>query len=158
MWIISFGVYSQVGQALGNYAWRWVPHPHIYSPPLWEHETLIRMSGSTLELTEAASIFSEVDMWIISFGVRSQFGQALGNYAWRWVPHRHIYSPPLWEHETVIRMSGSALELTEVASFFSYDDMWIISFGGHSQIGQAFGIYAWRWVPHPHMYSPTLWE
>ena len=72
---------------------------------LWEQGTVIRMSRSTLELTEAASIFSEVDMLIISFGVHSQVGQALGNYAWRWVPHPHMYTTTLWEHGTVIRMS-----------------------------------------------------
>ena len=77
------------------------------------------MYGSALEITEEASIFSEDDMLIISFGVHSQGGQAFGNYAWRWVPHPHIYSPPLWEQGTVIRMSGSDLKLTEVASIFS---------------------------------------
>ena len=114
--IFSFGVHSQVGQALGNYAWRWVLHPHIYSPTLWEQGIVIRMFGSALERTEAASILSEVDMLIISFGVHSQVGQALGNYAWCWVPHPHIYSPTLWKQGIVIRMFGSALELTEVAS------------------------------------------
>ena len=88
----------------------------MYSPTLWEHGTVIRMSRSTLELTEAASIFSEVDMLIISFGFHSQVGQALGNYVWRWVPHPYMYIPTLWEQGIVIRMSGSALELTEVAS------------------------------------------
>ena len=77
------------------------------------------MYGSALEITEEASIFSEDDMLIISFGVHSQGGQAFGNYAWRWVLHPHVYSPPLWEQGTVIRMSGSALKLTEVASIFS---------------------------------------
>ena len=95
----------------------------MYSSTLWEQGIVIRMSGSTLDLTEVASIFSEVDMLIISFGVHSQVGQAFGIYAWRWVPHPHMYSSTLWEQETVIRMSGSALELTEVASIFSYDDM-----------------------------------
>ena len=88
----------------------------MYLPTLLEQGIVIRMSRSTLELTEAASIFSEVDMLIISFGVHSQVGQALGNYAWRWVPHPHMCTTTLWEQETVIRMSGSALELTEVAS------------------------------------------
>ena len=83
-----------------------------------EQGTVIRMSGSAIKLTEVASIFSEVDMLIISYGVHSQVGQALGNYAWRWVPHPHMSTPPLWEHGTVIRISGSALELTEVASIF----------------------------------------
>ena len=47
-------------------------------------------------------------------------------------------------------MYASALEITEVASIFSEDDMLIIiSFGVHSQVGQALGNYAWRWVPHP---------
>ena len=95
----------------------------MYLPTLLEQGIVIRMSRSTLELTEAASILSEVDMLIISFGVHSQVGQALGNYAWRWVPHPHMYTTTLWEQETVIRMSGSALELTEVASIFSYDNM-----------------------------------
>ena len=81
------------------------------------------MYGSALEITEVASIFSEDDMLIISFGVHSQGGQAFGNYAWRWVPHPHMYSPPLWKFGTVIRMSGSALELTEVASIFSEHDV-----------------------------------
>ena len=53
-------------------------------------------------------------------------------------------------------MNGSALEITEVVSIFSEDDMLIISFGVNSQVGQAFGNYAWRWVPHPHMYTSTL--
>ena len=74
------------------------------------------MYASALEITEVASIFSEDDMLIISFGVHSQVGQALGNYAWRWVPHPNMYTPTLWERGIVIRMSGSALELTEVAS------------------------------------------
>ena len=95
----------------------------MYTPTQWENGTVIRMSGSALELTEAASILSEVDMLIISFGGHSQVGQALGNYAWRWVPHPHMYTTTWWEQETVIRMSGSALELKEVASIFSYDDM-----------------------------------
>ena len=77
------------------------------------------MYASALEITEVASIFSEDDMLIISFGVHSQVGQALENYAWRWVPHPHMYTPTLWEQGAVIRMSGSALELTEVASIFS---------------------------------------
>ena len=77
------------------------------------------MYGSALEITEEASIFSEDDMLIISFGVHSQGGQAFGNYASHWVPHPHMYLPPLWEQGTVIRMSGSALKLTEVASIFS---------------------------------------
>ena len=81
------------------------------------------MYGSALEITEEASIFSEDDMLIISFGVHSQGGQAFGNNAWRLVPHLHMYTPTLWENGTVIRMSGSALELTEVASIFCYDDM-----------------------------------
>ena len=81
------------------------------------------MYGSALEITEVASIFSENDMLIISFGVHSQVGQAFGNYAWRWVPHPHMHTPTLWEQGTVIRMSGSALELTEVASIFSEHDM-----------------------------------
>ena len=81
------------------------------------------MHGSALEITEVASIFSEDDMLIISFGVHSQGGQASGNYAWCWVPHPHMYSSPLREYETVIRMSGSALELTEVASIFSEHDV-----------------------------------
>ena len=76
------------------------------------------MYGSAIDITEVASIFSEDDMLIISFGVHSQDGQALGNYAWRWVPHPHLYTPTLWEQEIVIRMSGSALGLTEVASIF----------------------------------------
>ena len=116
MLIIIFGVHSQVGQAFGNYAWRRVPHPHMYTFTLYEQSTVIRMSGSATKCTEVASIFSEVDMFIISFGVHSQVGQALGNYAWRWVPHPHMYIPTLWEQEIVIRMSGSSLELTEVAS------------------------------------------
>ena len=91
----------------------------MYSSPLWKHRTVIRMSGSALELTEVASIFSDVDMLIISFGVHSQVGQAFGNYASRWVPHPHTYTPTLWEQGTVIRMPGSAIKLTEVASFFS---------------------------------------
>ena len=91
-----------------------------------------------------ASIFSEVDMLIISFGVHSQVGQALGNYAWRWVPHPHMHTPTLCEQGTVFRMSRSALELTEVASIFSEVDMLIISFGVHSQVGQALGNYAWH--------------
>ena len=62
MRIISFRGHSQVGQALGNYAWRWVPHPHTYTPTLWEQGTVIRKSGSDLELTEVASIFSEDDI------------------------------------------------------------------------------------------------
>ena len=81
------------------------------------------MYGSALEITEEASIFSEDDMLIISFGVHSQGGQAFGIYAWRWVPHPHMYSPTLWEQGTVIRMSGSTLELTEAASIFSEVDM-----------------------------------
>ena len=105
MLIISFGVHSQVGQALGNYAWRWVPHPHMYIPTQWEQGTVIRMSGSAIKFTEVTSIFSEVDMFIISFGVHSQVGQGLGNYAWRWVLHPHLYTPTLWEQGTVIRMS-----------------------------------------------------
>ena len=60
--MISFGGPSQVSQALGNYAWRWVPHPHMYTPTLWEQGSVIRMSVSALELTEVASIFSEDDM------------------------------------------------------------------------------------------------
>ena len=81
------------------------------------------MSGSAIKLTEVASIFSEVDMFIISFGVHSQLGQALGNYAWRWVPHPHMYTPTLWEQGTVIRMSGSAIKLTEVVSIVSEHDV-----------------------------------
>ena len=56
MLIISFGAHSQVGQALGNYAWHWVPHPHLYIPTQWEQEIVIRMFGSALGLTEVASI------------------------------------------------------------------------------------------------------
>ena len=63
------------------------------------------MYGSALEITEEASIFSEDDMLIISFGVHSQGGQAFGNNAWRWVPHPHMDTPTLWENGTVIRMS-----------------------------------------------------
>ena len=112
-----------VGQALGNYAWRWVPHPHMYTPTLWEQGTVIRMCGSAIKLTEVASIFCEDEMGIISFRGPSQVGQALGNYMWRWVPHPHMYTSTLWEQGTVIRMSGSALELTEVASIFSEVDV-----------------------------------
>ena len=104
------GVHSQVGQALGNYAWRWVPHPHMYKPTLWEQGIVIRMSRSALELTEVAVIFSEDDMRIISFGVHSQVSQALENYAWRWVLCSHMYTPTLLEQGIVIRMSGSTLE------------------------------------------------
>ena len=69
-----------------------------------------------------------------------------------------MYTPTLWEQGTVIRMSGSAIKLTKVASIFCEDEMGIISFGGHSQVGQALGNYVWHWVPHPHMYTPSLWE
>ena len=55
-------------------------------------------------------------------------------------------------------MCGSALEHTDVASIFCEDEMGIISFGGHSQVGQALGNYVWCWVPHPHMYTPSLWK
>ena len=95
----------------------------MYTSTLWEQGTVIRISRSALERTEVASIFSEDDMQIISIGVHSQVSQALGNYAWRWVPHPHVYTPTLWKQGTVIRMSGSALELLEVASIFSEDDM-----------------------------------
>ena len=81
------------------------------------------MYGSALEITEVASIFSEDDILIISFGVHSQVGQAFGNYTWRWVPHPHMYTSTLWEQGTIIRMSGSALEITEVASIFSEVDV-----------------------------------
>ena len=77
----------------------------MHTPTLCEQGTVFRMSRSALELTEVASIFSEVDMLIISFGVHSQVGQALGNYAWRWVPHPYMSTPSLSEHGTVIRMS-----------------------------------------------------
>ena len=116
------------------------------------------MYGSALEITEVASIFSEDDMLILSFGVHSQAGLAFWNYAWRWVPHPDMYTSTLLEQGTIIGMSGSALELTEVASIFSEVDKLIISFGVHSQVGQALGNYAWRWVLHPHMCTPTLWE
>ena len=86
------------------------------------------MCGSAIKLTEVASIFCEDGMGINSFGGPSQVGQALGNYVWRWVPHPHMYTPTLWEQGTVIRMSGSTLELTEVASIISEVDVWIISF------------------------------
>ena len=115
--------HSQVGKALGNYAWCWNPHPHMYTSTWWEQGTVIRMFVSALKLTEVASIFSDNDMLIISFGGHSQVGQALGNYAWRWVPHPHMYTSTLWEQGTVIRMSVSALELTEVASIVREDDL-----------------------------------
>ena len=85
----------------------------MYSPTLWEQGTVIRMCGSALKLTEVAYIFSEDEMGIISFGGHSQVGQALGNYAWHWVPHPHMYTPSLWEQGIVIRMFGSALELNK---------------------------------------------
>ena len=88
----------------------------MYTRTLWEQRTVIRISGSALELTQVASIFGEDDMRIISFGGHSQVDLALGNYAWRWVPHPHMYTPTQWEQGSVIRMSGSTLELTEVAS------------------------------------------
>ena len=81
------------------------------------------MCGSAIKLTEVASIFCEDEMGIISFGGHSLVGQALGNYAWRWVPHPHMYTPSLWKQGIVIRMSGSALELSEVASIFSEGDV-----------------------------------
>ena len=81
------------------------------------------MCGSAIKLTEVASIFCEDEMGIISFGGPSQVSQALGNYVWRWVPHPHMYTSSLWEQGIVIRMSGSALELTEVASIFSEVDV-----------------------------------
>ena len=85
----------------------------MYTPTLWEQGTVIRMCGSALEHTDVASIFSEDEMGIISFGGHSQVGQALGNYVWCWVPHPHMYTPSLWESRIVIRMSGSALELNK---------------------------------------------
>ena len=87
----------------------------MYTPTWWEQGTVIGMSGSALEFTEVASI-SENYMQITSFGGHSYVGQALGNYTWRWVPHPHMYTPTLWEQGIVIRMSGSALEPTEVVS------------------------------------------
>ena len=45
-----------------------------------------------------------------------------------------------------------------MASIFSEDEMGIISFAGHSQVGQALGNCMWRSVPHPHMYTPSLWK
>ena len=35
--ICSFGGHSQVGQAMRNYTWRWVPHPLISTSTQWEH-------------------------------------------------------------------------------------------------------------------------
>ena len=81
------------------------------------------MCGSALEHTDVASIFCEDEMGINSFGGHSQVGQALGNYMWCWVPHPHMCTPSLWEQGSVIRMSGSTLVLTEVASIFSEADV-----------------------------------
>ena len=80
----------------------------MYTPTLWEQGIVIRRSGSALELRGGIHLLiRENVMLIISFGGHSQVGQALGNYAWRWVPNPHMYTPTLWEQGTVIRMSGS---------------------------------------------------
>ena len=60
----------------------------------------------------------------------------------------------MWKQGTVITMSGSTLELQR----WHPSSVKIISFWGHSQVGQALGNYVWHWVPHPHMYTPTLCE
>ena len=45
-----------------------------------------------------------------------------GKHAWYWFPCHRIYTPTLWEQVNVTRLSGSALELTEMASVTSEDD------------------------------------
>ena len=56
--------------------------------------------------------------------------------------------PPVW-------LSGSALELTQVASISSGMNNFI---GGHSHARLVLENQTWSWVPHPHMFTPTLWE
>ena len=90
------------------------------------------MCGSALEHTDVASIFSEDEMGIISFGGHSQVGQALGKYVWCWVPHPHMYTPSLWEQRFVIRMSGSALELNK--GWHPSSVKIICSFGGYTLV------------------------
>ena len=70
-----------------------------------------------------ASIFSE-DMRIISFRGHSQVGHALGNYACVALgsPSSHVHIYPVGTGNCY-QKSGSDLELTEVVSIFSEDDM-----------------------------------
>ena len=94
-------------------------HVQTYVYTLCEKGTVIRMSGSALELTEVASIFTEDD--IIRGSLTSWPG--IGELCVALGSHPHMYTPTLWEQGTVIRMPGFALELTEVASIFREDDM-----------------------------------
>ena len=50
-----------------------------------------------------------------------------------------MYSPTLWEQGAVIRMSGSALELAEVVSIFSEDDMLKIFLGFTHRLASHWG-------------------
>ena len=93
------------------------PSSHVHTYPVGT--IAIRMSGSALELRGGIHIQGKCNVNNCIWG--SQVSQALGNYAWRWVPHPHMYTPTLWEQGTVITMSGSAFELTEVASIPSED-------------------------------------